>query len=291
MGLTSATTLVMGSMIGSGIFIVSAEIARLSDSPVLLIGAWLLTGFLTITGALAYGELAAMMPPRRRPVCLPARRTGTALGISLRLDALPGSADRHHRRRGHRFRQVSRHLLSVRLVDALAPTHCPRAAYSHRAHGAGQYGCRAQHAESRRHPGGDFSLRPQHLWGTHRRPGAEHLHHRQDSGAAGARVARSFCRTQCPGYRRQLWGELLAQCGLARAASGAGGEWEVRSRWSAPSPFWRWRRWARCFLPTPGTTSPSPRPRYAIPSAICRWRWPWEPERSRCSTCWPTLFI
>jgi basic amino acid/polyamine antiporter, APA family len=62
LGLTSATTLVMGSMIGSGIFIVSAEISRLVDSPALLIGAWLLTGFLTITGALSYGELAAMMP-------------------------------------------------------------------------------------------------------------------------------------------------------------------------------------------------------------------------------------
>src|SRR5947209_3104940 len=62
LGLTSATTLVMGSMIGSGIFIVSADIARLVDSPALLIAAWLVTGFMTITGALAYGELAAMMP-------------------------------------------------------------------------------------------------------------------------------------------------------------------------------------------------------------------------------------
>jgi basic amino acid/polyamine antiporter, APA family len=62
LGLTSATTLVMGSMIGSGIFIVSAEIGRLVDSPVLLIAAWVVTGFMTITGALAYGELAAMMP-------------------------------------------------------------------------------------------------------------------------------------------------------------------------------------------------------------------------------------
>jgi APA family basic amino acid/polyamine antiporter len=62
LGLTSATTLVMGSMIGSGIFIVSAEIAREVNSPALLIAAWLVTGFLTITGALAYGELAAMMP-------------------------------------------------------------------------------------------------------------------------------------------------------------------------------------------------------------------------------------
>jgi APA family basic amino acid/polyamine antiporter len=62
LGLTSATTIVMGSMIGSGIFIVSADIARLVDSPALLLAAWLVTGFMTITGALCYGELAAMMP-------------------------------------------------------------------------------------------------------------------------------------------------------------------------------------------------------------------------------------
>ncbi|HWZ81406.1 MAG TPA: amino acid permease [Terriglobales bacterium] len=62
LGLTSATMLVMGSMIGSGIFIVSAEISRETSSPALLIGAWLVTGFLTIVGALSYGELAAMMP-------------------------------------------------------------------------------------------------------------------------------------------------------------------------------------------------------------------------------------
>ena len=62
LGLTSATMLVMGSMIGSGIFIVSAEISRETQSPALLIGAWFITGFLTIVGALTYGELAAMMP-------------------------------------------------------------------------------------------------------------------------------------------------------------------------------------------------------------------------------------
>jgi len=62
LGLTSATMLVMGSMIGSGIFIVSAEISREVNSPALLLGAWLITGFLTIVGALSYGELAAMMP-------------------------------------------------------------------------------------------------------------------------------------------------------------------------------------------------------------------------------------
>jgi APA family basic amino acid/polyamine antiporter len=62
LGLTSATTLVMGSMIGSGIFIVSAEIAREVRSPALLILAWVITGVMTIIGALSYGELAAMMP-------------------------------------------------------------------------------------------------------------------------------------------------------------------------------------------------------------------------------------
>jgi basic amino acid/polyamine antiporter, APA family len=62
LGLMSSTTPVMGSMIGSGIFIVSADIARQTASPALLIIAWLVTGFMTITAALSYGELAAMMP-------------------------------------------------------------------------------------------------------------------------------------------------------------------------------------------------------------------------------------
>ncbi len=62
LGLFSATALVIGSMVGSGIFIVSADIGRTVDSPALLIAAWLITAFLTIIGALSYGELAAMMP-------------------------------------------------------------------------------------------------------------------------------------------------------------------------------------------------------------------------------------
>src|SRR3989442_2038884 len=62
LGLDSATMLVIGSMIGSGIYIVSAEIAREVNSPALLIGSWLVSGLLAIVGALSYGELAAMMP-------------------------------------------------------------------------------------------------------------------------------------------------------------------------------------------------------------------------------------
>ncbi len=62
MGLFSATAIVMGSMIGSGIFIVSAEMSRGLGSPALLIAAWLVTATMTMIGALSYGELAAMMP-------------------------------------------------------------------------------------------------------------------------------------------------------------------------------------------------------------------------------------
>jgi len=62
MGLYSATAIVMGSMIGSGIFIVSADMSRLLSSPALLIAAWLVTAALTVICALSYGELAAMMP-------------------------------------------------------------------------------------------------------------------------------------------------------------------------------------------------------------------------------------
>ena len=62
LGLYDSTMVVVGSMIGSGIFIVSADMARLVGSPGWLLGAWIVTGILTIVGALSYGELAAMMP-------------------------------------------------------------------------------------------------------------------------------------------------------------------------------------------------------------------------------------
>lgn len=62
LGLYDSTMVVVGSMIGSGIFIVSADMARTIGSPGWLLVAWLLTGALTVVGALSYGELAAMMP-------------------------------------------------------------------------------------------------------------------------------------------------------------------------------------------------------------------------------------
>lgn len=62
LGLVDATMLVAGSMIGSGIFIVSADIMRNTGSVGWLMFVWLITGFMTLTAALSYGELSAMFP-------------------------------------------------------------------------------------------------------------------------------------------------------------------------------------------------------------------------------------
>ncbi len=62
LGLFDSTMIVVGSMIGSGIFIVSADIARTVGSSGLLLLVWVITGIMTLIGALSYGELAAMFP-------------------------------------------------------------------------------------------------------------------------------------------------------------------------------------------------------------------------------------
>src|ERR1700746_1327041 len=62
LGPIDATMIVIGSMIGSGIFITSAESARLSGAPGWLLLGWVIAGLLTVTGALCCSELATMMP-------------------------------------------------------------------------------------------------------------------------------------------------------------------------------------------------------------------------------------
>src|SRR6201989_2106237 len=62
LGLYDSTMIVAGSMIGAGIFIVAAEMAREVGSGGWLLVAWVIAGVLTLAAALSYGELAAMMP-------------------------------------------------------------------------------------------------------------------------------------------------------------------------------------------------------------------------------------
>src|ERR1035438_736201 len=77
-GLFDGTMIVVGSMIGSGIFIVSAEISRQTGSAGGLLLTWVLTGCLTIAAALSYGGLAAVFPRGGGPgICL-AKRLNSA---------------------------------------------------------------------------------------------------------------------------------------------------------------------------------------------------------------------
>lgn len=81
LSLFDATTIVVGSMIGSGIFIVSAESARLVGAPGWLLVAWLLAGIMTITGALCFAELAAMMPRAGGPYVFMTEAYGRPVGF------------------------------------------------------------------------------------------------------------------------------------------------------------------------------------------------------------------
>ena len=62
LGLLDSTMIVAGSMIGSGIFLVSSDIAKSVGSPFYILLIWLITGVITLIAALSYGELAGMMP-------------------------------------------------------------------------------------------------------------------------------------------------------------------------------------------------------------------------------------
>ena len=98
--------IVVGSMIGSGIFIVSADIAHQVQSPGLLLLVWLASGVMTLIGALSFGELAAAMPHAGGQYVYLRESSGQRLGISLRLDDAAGHPDSHNRRRRHRVCQV-----------------------------------------------------------------------------------------------------------------------------------------------------------------------------------------
>ena len=81
LGLLDATMIVVGSMIGSGIFIVSAESSRLVGAPGFLLLTWIIAGLLTITGALCCAELAAMMPRAGGPYVFLREAYGPATGF------------------------------------------------------------------------------------------------------------------------------------------------------------------------------------------------------------------
>ena len=99
LGLFDSTMIVVGSMIGSGIFIVSADISRSVGSRLWLLLAWIAAGVITLLGALSYGELAAMYP-RAGGQYVFLRESMGPLGFSVWLDAFSRHTDRDDRRGG-----------------------------------------------------------------------------------------------------------------------------------------------------------------------------------------------
>jgi hypothetical protein len=97
LGLFDSIMIVAGIMVGSGIFIVSAEISRQVGSAGWLIVTWIITGVLTVAGALSYGELAAMMPQGRRYVRLPSGSLFAVTWVPLWMDAPHGHPNRNDR--------------------------------------------------------------------------------------------------------------------------------------------------------------------------------------------------
>ncbi len=245
LGLLDATTLVMGSMIGSGIFIVSADIARQVASPGLLIMTWVVTAVLTIIAALSYGELAAAMPQAGgqyvylREAFGPLSgflygwtlflviQTGTIAAVAVAFAKFAGvffpwiSAQNDLLRIG-RFGFNTQQLLAIAVLVLLTWV---------------------EHAR-----------RP------HRRDGPEHLHLRQDWRRCSGWSVSGFCSARNP---EAVAGQLQPTSGGTPIGA------------STPSGWWAWPWWARCSPPTPGTTSPSRRARCATRGATCRSRWRW----------------
>ncbi len=284
LGLFSATTIVVGSMIGSGIFIVDCDIARLTDSPALYLGAWIVTAVMTMICALSYGELAAMMPKAGGQYVYLRESLGPLWGFlygwTLFLVIETGTIAAVCVAFG-KFLGV---FFPVGIEHALALAHRARSGHSRRPHAARQHGHRRQHRESRRHSRRSASSPP--------------------STSAVCASARS-CKTSSPWPRRSrsprscFWDSpsaatprpsrpTSAATGTSSGATRAGIRF-IPCRWArrAPSSWWAlspsspWCRSARSSPPTRGTTSPSPPAKSRIPAATCRSRSP-----SASASCW-----
>ncbi len=178
--------LLSGSMIGSGIFIVDCDIARLTDSPALYLAAWVVTAVMTMICALSYGELAAMMPKAGGQYVYLRESLGPLWGflygwtlfLVIETGTIAAVCVAFGKFLGVFFPTVS----STHWLWHIA--HVPAIPVG--SHGAGQYGDRHQHRESGGHRCCATAGRRQYFRHEVRRSGAECLHGGQGAVARGA---------------------------------------------------------------------------------------------------------
>ena len=216
--------LVMGSMIGSGIFIVSAEIAREVDSPALLIGAWVVAGFMTIVAALSYGELAAMMPRAGGQYVYLREALGPLWGflygwtlfLVIQTGTIAAVGVAFGKFLGVFFPAISSSHWILHLWKVPPIRLWPD--------GAGQHGCRHQYAEPGRHPAGDFPFGREYLWSENRARSIQNVFTAAKvSALLGLAVFGLALGANAQALAANFGGKLLAECRIGRAARCAGG--------------------------------------------------------------------
>ena len=105
LGLFDATMIVMGGIVGAGIFANPSEVAHRVHTPLLILGVWVLGGIFAMCGAFIWAELATRLPAADgRPICLSSRRIPSCGGVCVRMGTASGDADRRYGRGSCYFR-------------------------------------------------------------------------------------------------------------------------------------------------------------------------------------------
>ena len=284
LGLTSATTLVMGSMIGSGVFIVAADIARIVDSPALLIAAWLVTGFMTVVAALSYGELAAMMPNAGGQYVYLREALGPLWGflygwtlfLVIQCGTIAAVAVAFGKFLGVFLPSVSSSNWIVHIWKVPAIHLGPMVL------GNMEVGLNTQNLVA---IAMIVLLSIVNIFGVKTGAFVQVVFTTAKiAGLLGLIVLGVWVGSTPEALQREFWRELLAPRGAGRAAQDSGRGQRSDRPGLHHYGHRRGAGWARCFPQMPGTTLPSPPARFAIRSATCRSRSPSEPARSSSST-------